>query len=107
MDERMGEMHEEMMGGDENEMGDDEEEDDEMGGEENAADADADGDDQRTVTLNGEEQAVDEALADLRAQYDRVTDGDVESQTRDRADEDEADADADGTAEPRGLADLS
>jgi len=82
-----------MMGGDENEMGDDEEEDDEMDGEENAADTDADGDDQRTVTLNGEEQAVDEALADLRAQYDRVTDGDVESQTRDRAGEDEADAD--------------
>jgi hypothetical protein len=88
MDERMGELHEEMMGGDENGMdGDDEEEEDDEDEGENAADA-ADSD-ERTVTLDGEERAVDEALEQLREAASEAEH--AEPQTRDHAPESDAD----------------
>jgi len=81
MDERMGEMHEEMVGGD----GDDEDEE--------SADAD---DADRTVTLDGDEQPVDEAIATLRDEYDAADADDLDAKTKDHAEDDGDDSDTDG-----------
>jgi len=82
------EMHEEMMGG----HGGDE------GEEENAADA-ADADDERTVTLDGEEMPADEAHEELRALREEAAEADpADSQTTERA-ADETDDDAETTAD--------
>jgi len=78
----MGEMHEEMMGGDDGDGGDEDGEDDEM----EESDADTAGD-ERTVTLDGEERAVDEALATLREQAADAEPADPETQDRAEAEE--------------------
>ncbi len=91
MQEEQLRMMEEMMGG--NEGGD--EDDDEAAADAPEAEADADTDadaedKERTVTLDGEERAVDEALAELR---DQAADAEpADPATTDRA----AEADADG-----------
>ena len=75
------EMYEDRMDGDKEGDEDDEDED------ENAADA-ADTD-ERTVTLDGEERSVDDALAALREQADALDRDDIEEpDTQDRATED-------------------
>jgi hypothetical protein len=90
MDERMGEMHEEMMGGDDGDGGDEDGEDDEM----EESDADTADEAERTVTLDGEERAVDEALATLREQAADAEPADPE--TQDRAEAEESDEDTTG-----------
>jgi hypothetical protein len=71
MDERMEEMYGHMMGGGE---GDGDEDD-----EEESADAD---DTERTVTVDGDEMPVGEAIDDLREQYDGTDATDLDSQTQ-------------------------
>jgi hypothetical protein len=79
------EMHEEMMGGDGEEP---DEEDSADADPEAEADADAD-DEERTVTLDGEERAVDEALAALREQASEAEPAEPETRDFAEADEDE------------------
>jgi hypothetical protein len=92
MMERMVDMQEQQM-----EMMEQMVDDSYHGGEEEAAESDPEDTDElaqsandgdgRTVTLDGEEQPVDEAIDALRNQYDRVDDGDIEADTRDVAEE--------------------
>jgi hypothetical protein len=86
MDERMGEMHEEMVGGDDED------------GEDGEESADADDGDERTVTLDGDEQPVDDAIATLRDEYDATEADDLDAETQDRAEDgdSETDDDSDG-----------
>jgi hypothetical protein len=81
--EILREMREDGMGGD----GDDEDDDDE--GEDSADADDAD----RTVTLDGDEQSVDEAIATLRDEYDAADAGDLDAETQDRAEDDDGESD--------------
>jgi hypothetical protein len=80
------EMREEMMGGD----GEDEDEDGDEDGEENAADADDE--DERTLTVDGEEVTA----ADIRTLREEAADTDpADPETTDRADTDDTDDDGD------------
>lgn len=93
------EMYEEMMGGDSDEEAADEDGDGGMEGDEDDDEASADAGEQRTVTLDGEEMAVDDArdhIEDLRSE---VADAEpAEPETQDRAAEDAADSDDDQTS---------
>lgn len=75
-------------------MGDDEDDGDDMGDDEDDdadrdGSPDADADETRTVTLDGQEVPVDEALADLRDQAADADPADPETQDRAEAAEDE------------------
>jgi len=72
-------------------MGDDDEDDDE--GDEEEESADADDGDERTVTLDGDEQPVDEALATLRDEYDAADAADFDAETQDRAEDADSETD--------------
>jgi hypothetical protein len=72
-------------------MGGDDEDDDEDDEDEESADAD-DGD-ERTVTLDGDEQPVDEALATLRDEYDAADAADFDAETQDRAEDADSETD--------------
>ncbi|MEF8907090.1 MAG: hypothetical protein V5A13_04445 [Haloarculaceae archaeon] len=99
MQEEQIRMLEEMMGGDEN-AGDgemDDEEEDDM--DEESADAD---NAERTVTLDGEERAVDEALAALREQADEAEPAEPETRDFAEADEDDEESERSDTSDQTG-----
>jgi len=97
MQEQQMEMMEEMVdreGPKDDEGGDDEDEDeDEDDGEMSASDADPADTEERTVTLNGTEQPVDEAMATLRDEYEAAEVNDLDPETADRAADDDSETD--------------
>jgi len=97
MQEQQMEMMEEMVDREgpkdgEGEDGDDDE-DDEDDGEMSASDADTADTEARTVTLDGTEQPVDEALATLRDEFDSAEVNDLDPETADRAADDDSETD--------------
>jgi hypothetical protein len=99
MQEQQMEMMEEMVDRegpkDDEGEGDGEDEDDEDGddGEMAASDADTADTEERTVTLDGTEQPVDEAMATLREEYEAAEVNDLDPETADRAADDDSETD--------------
>jgi len=81
---------------------DEDEDDDEDDGEMSESDADTAASEERTVTLSGTEQPVDEAIATLREEYDAAEVTDLDAETADRAEGEESDP-ADDVTDTFGL----